>query len=82
MKFTCVEMVPEVEKSKPKNKICIFLEEFMTANQKFALVEFKEGEYKHPDYPYKVLWMAVRRDGYPIQVVKRKDKVYLIRKDM
>lgn len=58
------------------------LEEFMNMNVEAAEVSFIANEYKSTNSCYSSLYKSIKRFGYPIQVVVRDGKLYLIRKDM
>lgn len=79
MKFT--EYKGEIPRADRKNLKCFF-EEFMSSNVEIAILEFNEKEYKSLDIARESLAQSVKRYGFPITVMKRKDQVFLIRRDM
>lgn len=80
MKFVEVKEVPD-KKRRHKN-LQVFIGEFMSANIQFAKIEWKEHEYKNVDVARNAIYIAVKRSGAPITVVKRGDDIYFIRRDM
>lgn len=57
------------------------LKEFMGMNIKVAKIESSE-HYKNTNAAACSLRKAIRIGGWPITVARRKDEVYLIRRDM
>ena len=49
---------------------------------KFVEVNVNENEYKNPKALYSVLYNAVKRGGFPIDVNTSNGKVYLTRRDL
>lgn len=80
MRFVKVERIEGV--GRPRYKLQAKLTEFMQTNIKQAQVMFDEGEYVSASSAGASLWKSVKRFGFPIDVRRRGDKVYLIRRDM
>ena len=81
MTFTKVDEVPKYE-HKQRHKLGIYLKEFMASNIKVAKVNFVEGEYKSLKSAHESLRVAAKRWVLPIDVVKRGDEVFLVRRDI
>ena len=83
MNFTKHEgSIPNVMGKKEYKNLKAFLNEFMSANIEIAVVEWDERDYKSSQVEYTVLMNAAKRHGFPITVMKRKDSIYLVRRDM
>lgn len=78
-KFKKVDIVPEKIK---KARLKADWQEFMDANIKIAMVDLKQYNYKSVDVARTVMACSVKRFGLPIDVVKRGDEIYLVRRDM
>ena len=81
MKFTKVEDVPGVERRRYSNLKGDW-KEFMAMNVKIAKVDLTQYNYKSVTVAAQVMQKSVNRFGHPIDVVKRKDEVYLVRRDL
>ena len=80
MRFIQVEYA-DICRMRPKTKLEAELSEFIRMNVKSVEVS-TDGHYKSSKVAYNVLWVAIKRHGFPIKVITRKGKVYLIRTDM
>jgi hypothetical protein len=81
MTFTKIEgEIPEVKRG--RNKLLHKLKDFISMNTKVVKVNFREDEYKKPEYGYKSLWDAAKRFCGPVAVIWRNGETYLIRTDM
>lgn len=81
MTFVKVEGgVPEVKRC--RYKLGDKLKEFVSMNTKCAEVNFRDHEYKDVMSCYTSLYKAAKIFCMPVDVVKRGDKIYLIRTDM
>lgn len=79
MKFVEVDKVPGLQKYHAlKSK----WEEFMAMNVKVAKVDLDENEYKSHDVAARTMTLSIKRYGYPITVTRRRNEIYLIRRDM
>lgn len=58
------------------------LTEFMNMNVKVAKVTITDHDYKNAKSAYENLHKAAKKYGFPIDVTKRKDDIYIIRKDI
>ena len=81
MKFTKVDK-SKVYEQKPVHKLKAVFIEFMSLNIEVAEVTFQKGEQANINSAWKSLWQGSKRWAVPVKVVKRKDKIYLIRTDM
>ena len=79
MKFVEVKDIPDRKKYHGlKSK----WEEFMAMNVKVVKVDLDEEEYKSPDVAARTMTLSIKRYGYPITVTRRRNEIYLIRRDM
>lgn len=79
MKFVEVKEVPDQKKyHELKSK----WEEFMAMNVKVAKVDLDEEEYKSPEVAARTMMLSIKRFGFPITVTRRRNEIYLIRRDM
>lgn len=81
MKFVKVENVPEVER-KHYAKLKADWQEFMAMNVKIAKVDLTQYSYKTVAVAAQVMAKSIRTWGFPIDLMKRKDEIYLVRRDM
>lgn len=79
MKFVKVNEVPEVKKY---HHLKDYFEGFMDSNIKIAKVELNNGDYTSTACARTVLYAAIKRHGFPINIMKRGDEIYLVRRDM
>lgn len=84
MKFTPVdyEIVKEIPVRRNYKKLYAFFEEFLNAEVKAVEVNFDERDYKNINSCCNGLRKSVRRGGFPIYVVKRGERIFLINKSI
>lgn len=56
--------------------------EFMGMNVKVAKVDLAQYNYKSPIIAATVMARSVKYHGQPIDVIRRKDEVFIVRRDM
>lgn len=81
MKFVKVDMVPEVVR-KRYARLQDDWKEFMAMNVKVVNVDLTQYNYKSVGVAYAVMRKSIIRSGEPIDICKRGDEIYLIRRDM
>lgn len=81
MKFIKVDQVPGIDK-KNYNKLKNDWQEFMDMNVKIAKVDLTQYNYKSVLVASQVMSKSIKRFGFPIDITKRKDEIYLVRRDM
>lgn len=74
--------VPDVIGSQKCNKLSVFLREFMVSGKKVEIVGWSDGEYKNVKSARISLYRAVKNEGLPIDVMQRKDKIYLVNRSI
>lgn len=79
MKLVQIEYVPEI---KQNHRLKDAWDEFMGMNVKIAKAELDTNEYRSVSVAASVWSVSIRRYGYPINVTRRGDEIYLIRRDM
>lgn len=80
-KFIEVEGTPEVIKKNYANLKADW-KEFMGMNIKVAKVDLTQYNYKTPIIAAQVMGKSVKLHGQPIDVVRRRDEIFLVRRDM
>lgn len=75
------EVVTEIPK-RTNHKLANYLNEFMRMNVKTARVCFTAGEYKSIRIGAGCLGVAIKRNGFPIDVHVQEGNVYLTRRDI
>lgn len=78
MNFEKVKGIPK----RTNHKLTNYLNEFMRMNVKTAKVHFSDGEYKSVRIGAGCLGVAIKRNGYPIEVHVQEGDVYLMRRDL
>lgn len=81
MKFVKVDKVPDVKK-KHYAKLKADWQEFMDMNVKIAKVDLTQYNYKNVLTARQVMGKSIHRFGFPIDIMKRGDEIYLVRRDM
>lgn len=79
MKFVEVRDIPD---QKRHHRLKDYWVDFMSMNIKIAKVDLDIGEYASPDVARSTMALSIKRFGYPIDVFKRGNEIYLIRRDM
>ena len=79
MKFVKVDSVPML---KSNHRLKDYFDEFMNSNVRVARVELSENEYSNDNSACSTMRASVKRFGLPIDICKRKDEIYLIRRDI
>lgn len=78
LRFTKIE-----EESIPRkyNKLKAEIGGFLSMNVKVAQIEYG-NDYKNVRVAVTTFRNSIRRHGFPIDVIQRKDEIYFVRKDM
>ena len=79
MKFVKVDSVPM---RKTTHRLKDYFDEFMNSNVKVARVELSNDEYSNVNSARSTMRASAKRFGLPIDICKRKDEIYLIRRDI
>ncbi len=79
MKFVEVKDIPN---RKRHHRLKDYWDEFMCMNVKTAKIDFDIYEYSNPDVARSVIANSIKRFGYPIDINKRGNEIYLIRRDI
>lgn len=79
MKFVKVNEVPE---SRHNHKLKEYWDRFMSMKAKVVKVDLDECEYKNVAVAYRCMGASVRRYGLPINVMKRGNEIFLVRRDI
>lgn len=74
--------VPDVSSSRKCNKLSVFLREFMVSGKKVEIVGWSDGDYKNVESARISLYRAVKNEGLPIDVMRRKDEIYLVNRSI
>lgn len=83
MKFIKVDEVPGVvNMGRINHRLKADWQEFMDMNVKIAKVDLTQYNYKNVITARQVIGKSIQKWGYPIDVFKRKDEIYLVRRDM
>jgi hypothetical protein len=64
------------------NRLKDYFEGFIKSNIKAATIEIDKGEYKSSTVAVAVLKRAAKRHGYPVELFRRGDVIYIVRTDM
>lgn len=80
-KFIKVDETPEILKRNYSNLKADW-KEFMGMNVKVAKVDLAQYNYKSPIVAAQVMGRSVKYHGQPIDVVRRRNEVFLVRRDM
>jgi malate/lactate dehydrogenase len=78
MKFIAVDSLPRVKGE--KNKLQELIEAFMNSPYKIVKLDYEKGAYKSPAICCSTMKAAVKRSHRGIDVVKRGDDVYLVKR--
>lgn len=74
--------VPDVSRSRKRNNLSVFLREFMVSGKKVEIVGWSDGKYKNVKSAQISLYRAVKNEGLPIDVMLRKDEIYLVNRSI
>ena len=80
-KFIKVDGVPEVRR-KQYNNLKADWQEFMDMGVKVAKIDMAQYNYKSLLTGYQVMMKSIRRHGFPIDIMKRGEEIFLVRRDM
>lgn len=78
MKGIPVKELPKTRRSTP-NKLQEFIKIFYESKNNFLEVTYAEGEYSNNKSCINTLSSACKRSHYPVKVVQRNYKIYLVK---
>lgn len=79
MKFVEVKEIPDKRRY---HRLKDYWEDFMSMNIKTAKVDLDIGEYANPNVARTCMAISIKKFGYPIDVFRRGNEIYLGRRDM
>ena len=79
MKLVSENTLPK-RKRAPKHDLRKLIEDFANSEYQIAWLDFEEGEWGSVASCYCNVHRAVKQSKRPIKVIRRRDKVYLVKK--
>lgn len=82
MKFVKIDRIPERREKASKKPTREMLEEFLSADIKYASVVLEEGDYCRTESARCSLVNTINMCDYPIKVETRRGELFLVRMDI
>lgn len=78
MKMKPVDSIPNIKRC-AKHSLQDFIADFMDLDSRIVMVEYGPSDYKSATVAASCLSVAAKKSGYPVKVMKRKDKIFLMK---